>query len=125
MRDINESQVQIQLQTHFAERLMYLEKTNGHCVIFQSCSWLLLLLEKANVLTLCSSSVSQLPESHTGTVELAVVRAKSTKISSSPAEMVFKKQGDTPNCLKTETATRCDCPQTPGCAALPVLPDPG
>lgn len=78
--DVNERQVQMQLQKHVSKRLMYLWKTVGHLYHFQSCSCLLLLPEKANVLTLYSNS--RLAAVHqTGTTELGVLHIKSTKIN--------------------------------------------
>lgn len=56
MRDINGSQVQIQLQKHFAERLMYLEKTNGHLCHFSE----LLVVAAPTRKSQCSHSVQQL-----------------------------------------------------------------
>lgn len=58
-------------------------------IIFKSCFCLLLLLEKANVLTVPQHCHCQM-----GIAELGVVHTKSTKITSSPAEMVFRKLTD-------------------------------
>lgn len=78
--DVNKSQVQMQLKKHFSERLMYLWKTVGHLYCFQRCLCLLLLPEKANVLTLHSNSL--LAAVHqTGIAKLGVIHIKSTKIS--------------------------------------------